>query len=338
MSRPQVVNVDCNFNYDLERRLVTAAGADLVLQRAKTEAEIITACANASVVLFENADTPFTAHVVDSLPACRAIVRYGVGVDSIDVPAATRQGIVVANTADYCTEEVSDHAVALLLASVRRIAFFDRSLHAGAWHGYSPGLAMRRVSQLTVGLLGWGRIAQATARKLAGFQSRLLVCDPFVKALPPGVNATLVDRETLLRESDLISLHLPLNSETRHLINDAALRLMKPTAVLINTSRGGIVDEAALIRALQEKRIGGAALDVFETEPLSPTSPLRSLESVVLTPHFAASSVDAMQHLQRTVAQSVAALVRGHYPPFVINPTVKPRTTLRPWAEFTAPT
>src|SRR5688572_20745937 len=223
MSRPQIVNVDCNFSYELESARIAAAGADFVLRRAKTEDEIIAACADATVIVFENADTPLTARVIAALPKLRAIVRYGVGVDSIDLAAATKHGVIVANSADYCTEEVSDHAVALLLAAARRIAAFDRRLRSGGWVGYNPKQPMRRVSCLTLGLLGWGRIAQAVARKMSGFQMRILVSDPYVKILAPGTPAELVSREQLLRESDLLSLHLPLNEETRHLINASTL-------------------------------------------------------------------------------------------------------------------
>ena len=333
-SRPQVINVDCNFSYDRERKAITAAGADLVLQVARTEDEIIAACGRATMILFENADTPLTSRVIDALPACQAIIRYGVGVDSIDIPAATRRGVIVANSADFCTEEVSDHAAALLLASVKRIAFHDRRIRDGKWHGFVPKPPLRRVGSLTLGLVGWGRIAQATARKMQGFEMRILVADPYVPALPAGSKVELVSLEQLLRESDLISLHSPLNAETKHLIGDQQLALMKPTAFLINTSRGGVVDEVALVRALQNDRLGGAALDVFEIEPLPAHSALRTMEQVTLTPHYAASSQDSMEHLHGTVTDSVEAILEGYWPPFPVNRDVKPRVPLRPWSDL----
>ena len=333
-SRPQVVNVDVNFSYEQETLRVEAAGADFVLRRAKTEDEIIKACGDATMILFENADTPLNARVMAALPKLKAIVRYGVGVDSIDMGEATKRGIVVANSADYCTEEVSDHAVALLMAAARRIARLDRKIRSGGWVGYNPNQPMRRLSRLTLGLLGWGRIAQAVARKMAGFQMRILVSDPYVKSLPAGSGVELVSREQLLREADLLSLHLPLNAETRHLINEETLALMKPSAFLINTSRGGIVDEAALIRALREEKLAGAGLDVFEVEPLPAGSPLRGMEQVILTPHYAASSQDAMTHLHGTVTDSIEALLKGYWPPFPVNRDVVPRVALRPWSDF----
>lgn len=332
--RPQVVNVDCNFVYDVERRQIEAAGGELVLQRAKTEDEIITTCKDATVVLLEFPNTPFTPRVIAALPECRAIIRYGVGIESVDQPEATRRGVVVANTADFCTEEVSDHAAALLLASARRISWFDRKVRSGSWNDFKVTPPLRRMSAMTLGLVGWGRIAQAVARKMQGFGIRILATDPFVKSMPPGSNVELVSMDRLLRESDLVSLHVPLAAETKHLIGEEAMRLMKPTAYLVNTSRGGVVDQAALVRALQENRIGGASLDVFEEEPLPAASPLRNLEQVTMTPHYAASSQDSMAHLHRTVADSIEAVLRGYWPPFPVNTGVVPRSPLRPWSEF----
>jgi len=334
MSRPQVVNVDCNFVYDVERRQIEAAGGELVLRRASTEDEIVAACTDATVVLLEFPHTPLTARVIAALPACRAIVRYGVGIESVDQAEATRRGVVVANTADFCTEEVSDHAAALLLASARKICFFDRKIRSGGWQDFKLSPPLRRMSSMTLGLVGWGRIAQAVARKMQGFGLRILVTDPFVRSMPPGSPVELVGMDRLLRESDLVSLHLPLTPETKHLIGEDALRAMKPTAFLVNTSRGGVVDQPALVRTLEENRLGGAALDVFEEEPLPADSPLRSMDQVVMTPHYAASSLDSMAHLHRTVADSVEAILRGFWPPFPVNAGVQPRDPLRPWSEF----
>lgn len=335
-SRPQVVNVDCNFTYDEEKKRIEAAGGELILRRARTEDEIIAACAEAAVVLLEHADTPLTARVIAALPELRAIIRYGVGIESVDQPEATRRGVVVANAADFCTEEVSDHAAALLLACVRRIAFFDRQLRLGGWQGFKLTPPLRRAKCLTLGLVGWGRIAQALARKMQGFQPRLLATDPFVRALPPGSGVELVSLDQLLKESDLVSIHVPLNPETKHLIGEKELQLMKPTAFLVNTSRGGVIDQVALVRALEEKRIGGAALDVFEEEPLPVSSPLRAMEQVTLTPHYAASSQDSMAHLHGTVCDSVEAVLKGFWPAFPVNVKVQPRFPLRPWSEFRA--
>jgi D-3-phosphoglycerate dehydrogenase len=212
----------------------------------------------------------------------------------------------------------------------------DRFVRRGEWSGFTKSHPLRRVSQLTLGLVGLGRIARATARKMAGFQMRILASDPFVKG-PTDGGTEIVPLETLLRESDLISVHVPLMPETRGMINAAAFKLMKPTAVLVNTSRGPVVDQEALITALREKRIGGAALDVVAEEPLPGSSPLRDFDSVILTPHTGADSVDSMAHVRRTVVESVSAGLAGYWPPFPINPKVTPRAALKPFAEYTQP-
>jgi D-3-phosphoglycerate dehydrogenase len=327
------VNIDCNFDYTYERQRLEAAGIDLVLQKSATEDEIIRACAEADAVVLEGAKTPMTARVINSLRRCRVIAKYAVGVDNIDVAAATAAGIVVANAADYCTEEVSDHAVALLLASARRVMSMDRHVRAGKWSGFVKAHPLRRVSELTLGLVGLGRIARATARKMAGFRLRILAADPYLPpaAVEPGVE--IVSLEQLLRESDLVSVHVPLLPETRGLLNEASFRLMKPTAIVVNTSRGPVIDEAALIRALREKWIGGAALDVVEEEPLALGSPLREFDQVILTPHSAADSSDSLQHVRRTAMASVEAVLLGRWPPFPVNPKVTPRFPLQPWVE-----
>ena len=333
-SRLRAVNIDCNFDYTYERQRLDAIGVDLVEQKCVTEDEIIAVCAEADAVVLEGAKTPMTARVIGALPRCRVIAKYAVGVDNVDIAAATNAGIVVANAADYCTEEVSDHAVALLLAGTRRIVEMDRYVRGGQWSGFSRSQPLRRVSQLTLGLIGLGRIARATVRKMAGFRLRIIATDPYLgsQAVEPGVE--IVTMAQLLRESDLISVHVPLTPETRGLLNQSTFRMMKPNAIVVNTSRGPVIDQEALIQALREKWIGGAALDVVEEEPLPLSSPLREFNQVVLTPHSAADSADSMMHVRRTVVDSVEAVLTGHWPPFPVNPKVSPRSPLRPWSEL----
>jgi D-3-phosphoglycerate dehydrogenase len=330
--RFQAVNIDCNFDYAYERRRLAAAGIELVERKAPTEEAIIAAAAGADAVILEGTTTPMTARVIEALPRCRIIAKYAVGMDNVDVAAATRAGIVVANAADYCTEEVSDHAVALILACARRVVLLDRHVRAGGWGGAPRLVPVRRVSQLTLGLVGLGRIARATVRKMAGFRLRIIAADPY---LPPGATepgVEIVPLEQVLREADLVSVHVPLTPSTRGLLGEASFRAMKPTAFVINTSRGPVIDESALIRALQEKWIAGAALDVVEVEPLPAASPLRGLDQVILTAHTAADSVDSLQHARQTVVDSVIAVLTGSWPPFPVNPKVTPRFDLRPWA------
>ncbi len=330
----RAVNIDCNFDYAFERERLAAVGIALIEQKSGTEDEIIAACTAADAVILEGAKTPLTMRVIGALPRCRVLAKYAVGVDNIDLAAATSQGIVVANAADYCTEEVSDHAVALMLAAARRVVALDRHLRAGGWGGPMRAVPVRRFSRLTVGLIGLGRIARATARKLQGFGCRVLAADPYLPAgVSAGPNVERVSLDRLLAESDLVSVHIPLSAETRGLVGAQMFSVMKSTAVLVNTSRGPVVDQAALIEALQSQRIAGAALDVFETEPLAVESPLRTMEQVILTPHTAADSVDSLQHARETVVDSVAAVLRGYWPPFPVNVRVIPRSALRPWSE-----
>jgi D-3-phosphoglycerate dehydrogenase len=336
-SRPQVVNVDCAFRdnpgYDYERRRIDAAGADLVLARSETEEAIIDACRDASIVLLEYPNTPITARVIARLPRCWALLKYGIGLDNVDIPAATEHGIVVCNTAEFCVEEVSDHALALLLASARQIVPMDRNIRAGGWHDFPRPHALRRLRDLTLGLIGFGRIARAVARKASGWRMRILAADPYVRP-DPELGVEIVDRDRLLRESDLVSVHTPLTAETRGSIGERELRTMKRTAILVNTSRGRVIDEPALVRALQEGWIAGAALDVMFEEPLPASSPLREMDNVLLTPHFAGSSQESIVDLRTQVGDSVEALLGGYWPPYPANPAVVPRTPLKPWTEF----
>jgi D-3-phosphoglycerate dehydrogenase len=333
-----VLNVDCAFRedpgYAYEEQRIERSGAVLRLQPARTEDDILEAAREANIVLLEYGDTPLTARVIGGLPACWALVKYGIGVDNVDVAAATANGIVVANAAEFCVEEVSDHAIALLLAGVRRIVAMDRNIRSGGWFDFPDRNSLRRMRNLTLGLLGFGRIARAVARKLSGFEMRILAHDPYAAPASVPGHVTLVSREVLLREADLLSIHVPLTSETRGLVGEAELRAMKSTAIVVNTGRGPVIDQDALVCALREKRIAAAALDVFTEEPLPANSPLREFTNVTLTPHYGARSEDSIIDLRHTVADSVEALIRGYWPPYPVNPGVSPRIPLRPWKEF----
>jgi D-3-phosphoglycerate dehydrogenase len=330
----KIVNIDVRNDYTYERARLAAAGVELLLRKTRSEAEIVEACADAHIVLVES--SPLPARVIDALGACRLIMVYGVGYDRVDVAAATRHGIVVAHAPAYCTDEVADHAAGLLLASARRIATMDRNVRAGGWYDFPQNGPLRRLGRLTLGLVGFGRIGRAVARRMAGFGLRILATDPYIPAASVGPGIELVPLGRLLAESDLVSLHVPLTDETRAMIGEAELAAMKPTAMLVNTSRGAVVDEEALVGALAAKRIAGAALDVVVQEPLPAASALRQFEHVILTPHFAGSSEDSVAELKVAVADAVEAVVKGHWPPFPVNPGVRPRVPLRPWAELQA--
>ena len=310
---------------DLENAVLERAGLELVPVQCRTEEDVIRLCAEADGLL--NQYAPLTRRVVGSLARCRVIARYGVGVDNVDVPAATDAGIAVCNVPDYGVEEVSDHAIALLLGLARKTHRLDRAVHAGTWD-VSLARPVRRMRGTVLGLVGLGRIGRATARKAAGLGLRVIGSDP--QAEQPGFDpgeASIVPFETLLSEADYVSIHVPLTPETRHLFGEHTFRLMKPDAVLVNTSRGGVVDTDALVRALREGWIAGAALDVLEEEPIPAGHPLLELANCVLTPHAAWYSEDAFVELKTKAAEEAAAVLTGQRPRYCLNPEVLDRAT-----------
>jgi D-3-phosphoglycerate dehydrogenase len=247
---------------------------------------------------------------------CKAVIRYGIGVDAIDVAAASRRRIAVVNVPDYGIDEVATHTVALTLAVVRRLRLHDREVRAGRW---STGVLepMHRLRGRTLGLVGYGRIARMAHEMFAGFGfARVLVHDPKA-ALPSGVTAAEVD--DICREADVISLHAPLTAQTRHLIDARRTTLMRPTAILVNTARGGLVDLDALYRALAHRRLLGAGLDVFETEPPDAGHPLFGLDNVVVTNHIGWYSEDSMRDVQRKAAEEAVRVLRGDPPRHWLN-------------------
>jgi D-3-phosphoglycerate dehydrogenase len=259
------------------------------------------------------------ADVFAHLRRARFVLRPYVGYDDIDVEAATRHGILVGNVPDTFIEEVANHTLALILAANRRLRRMDRFVRDGRWKaGEDPWVAARpvaRLSLLTLGLVGFGNIARLVAERARPFGFRILAVDPYVapeSAAPYGVQ--LVSLEALLRESDLVSVHVLLTRETRHLLDATRLGWMKPTAMLVNTSRGAVVDEAALVDALRAGRLAGAALDVFEAEPLDPRSPLTQLEDVILAPHLASYSVEGVALHRSRVGQLALEAASGGLP------------------------
>jgi len=252
---------------------------------------------------------PVSATAIEASPGLRVVARLGVGLDNIAVEAATARGVLVTNVPDYCVEEVSDHAVAMVLAWTRGLALLDRQVRAGHWR---PGDArLKRLSTLTCGIIGFGRIGQATARKLAVFGCQLLAHTPHPPADTGPVKTC--DLQALLALSDVVILHAPLTEATRHLINRDRLAAMKAGALLVNVSRGGLVDTAAVVEALRAGHLGAAALDVLENEPQVPVD-LISSGNVVLTPHVAFSSDASLVELRRRAAEEVVRVLRGESP------------------------
>jgi D-3-phosphoglycerate dehydrogenase / 2-oxoglutarate reductase len=300
-----------------EQRVLAPLGVALRPAQCKSEEEIIKLTRGADAVL--NCYAKITSRVIENLDRCKIISRYGIGVDNVDVVAATRAGILVTNVPDYCIDEVSDHALALLLALARRIVAADREAKGGAWDVVAHA-EIHRLRGQTLGVVGFGKIAIAVASKAQALGLRVLAHDPYLDVeliARHGVQA--VDLETLLRESDTVSIHVPLSPETRNLIGQGELARMKPTALLINTSRGGIVDEQALAVALKEGWLGGAALDVLNVEPPPPDHPLRQAPNLILTPHLAFYSRESVIELQTKAAEEVARALKGEPPRSPVN-------------------
>jgi D-3-phosphoglycerate dehydrogenase len=260
-----------------------------------------------------------TAEMIGQMKRCRIIARFGIGVDNVDIAAATNASIVVTRVPDYCIDEVSDHTMALLLALARKIPFANSRAHAGRWE--MPAVVpIHRLRGSVLGLVGFGRIPQLVAPKAKTFGLRVISYDPFVSAetmMRTGVEK--VDFSELVKVSDHISIHTPLVPETNHLFNADVFRRMKPTAHLINTARGSVVDEEALAQALDEGRLAGAALDVLSQEPPS-TSPLFGRDNVILTPHMSFYSAESLIDLQSKAAEEVVRVLTGEAPRNPLNP------------------
>ena len=257
----------------------------------------------------------------------KVISNYAVGFDNIDVPAATARNIPVGNTPDVLTDATADFTFALLMAVARRIPEAERYVHEGKWKTWGPMTLLGvDIQGATLGLVGFGRIGKAVARRALGFDMRVIYYSPNEKKTYPDPNTTQVDFETLLKESNFISLHTPLTPETRHLIDAEALSKMKPNAVLINTARGPVVDSEALYQALKEKRIFGAGLDVTDPEPIPMESPLLTLDNIVIVPHIASASKTTRDQMSRIAAQNLIAGLKGERLPNCVNPQVYSRT------------
>jgi len=263
----------------------------------------------------------FTAAVIDQLEGVRVIANVAVGFDNIDVAAATRRKILVTNTPDVLTDTTADFAFALMMAAARRVVEGHRFVHSGKWTKWRIDLLVGQdVHHHTLGIFGMGRIGQAVARRGRGFDMRILYHDAMraSEAVERELNAEFVSAERLLRESDFVSLHVPLLPETRHMMASDQFRIMKPTAILVNTSRGPVVDEAALAAALEEGVIAGAGIDVFENEPRVHPALLK-LENVVLAPHIASASVDTRRKMSMMAAENAVAALEGRRPANLLN-------------------
>ncbi len=310
---------------------LTRMNAELVEANCVTEDEAIAAAKDADAIMMGRAN--ITRRVMEALPKCRIVIFGSVGFDRIDIDAATDNGIVVVNnpSPEWCLEEVSNHAITLLLACAKKLCFLNNATKQGRWaegrqRAQSP---MPSIHGDTLGLVGCGSIGRLTGKKAQCFGLKLLGYDLYVdKATAKEAGITLVSLPELLKESDFVSLHTPLSDETRHLMGEKEFKQMKPTAYLINTSRGPVVDELALIKALQEKQLAGAGLDVFEKEPVAADNPLLGMDNVIATPHNATASNAVFNRSRVNLLQEAGRVFSGKWPKHAVNPTVKPKINL----------
>jgi D-3-phosphoglycerate dehydrogenase len=311
----RVVITDCDHgSIEEEKEEFRQLGAELILAQVQGEKDLIRICKDADGLL--NQYALLTRKVLESLPKCKVISRYGVGVDSVDLKAATDLGIIVANVPDYCMDEVASQTVAMILTLTRKTTFFDRKVKSGEWD-FHLGIPIYRIKGKTLGLVGCGKIGLEVARRISAFGVKVITFDPYLEKAPEGIE--LKDFDTVLKESDFISIHCPLNDSTRHLIGEKEFKKMEKKPLLINTSRGPIVDERALLQALGEGLLSGAGLDVLEKEPPDSQSPLLKMENVVLSPHVGFYSVESISELKRRTAKNVSEVLMGKRPSSVVN-------------------
>jgi len=323
--RPKVVVTDfIEPDLDWEAAEMEKRGVDFVALQIKfrPEDEVIAAVKDADVIVVNMMRV--TARVIDSLTRCKRIIRHGTGYDNIDVAACTAKGIPVAYCPDYCMEEVAEHAIALIFALARQIPqsrqVLDDSVARGQWD-FTPIAKCYRMAGKRLGIIGCGRIGSRVLKKMRHFGfEEVLVCDPYLSmARLRELRIKTFSHRTVFREADYLTIHTPLTDETRHLVNRETLAMMQPTAYLVNTSRGPMVDHEALAEALREKKIAGAAIDVYDTEPPEKTYPLLGLENAILTPHLAWYSEDAGWKIREDVVEDIDRALAGKPPRWCVN-------------------
>lgn len=311
-----VIVADCDHKtIDIEREVLKDVCTNIPLLACRTEDEVIAQCADAEGLIIMYA--PLTRRVISHLTRCRIIARYGVGVDTIDLRAAADHGIIVSNVPDYGTNEVADHALGMMLALTRKVLQANASVKSGAWD-FRLMQPVYRHQEQTLGIIGIGRIGSAMARRGHGMGMKVIACDPYVPREQVPDYVTLVGLDDLMRRSDVVSVHCPLTDETRLMLDAKVLGLMKPTAYLVNTARGSIVDETVLDRMLTEKKIGGAAMDVLAVEPPR-SNPLFRHDNFIVSPHMAWHSESSVKDLKRKAAEEVRRVLRGEAPLYQVN-------------------
>jgi D-3-phosphoglycerate dehydrogenase / 2-oxoglutarate reductase len=314
-------------NLDREKQILDTANASLVVAPTGNDDELVALATDVDGIL--TCWKPVTEKVIRNAPRCQAISRYGVGLDNIDVAFSTRMGIVVTNVPSYCVEEVSDHAMAMLLALARKVAFYDRAIKGGTYD-LRAGTPLYRIKGKTLGIVGFGSIGRILCRKAKGFGLQVIAYDrELAKSNNKDGEVESVTFPDLLRRSDYISIHMPLTTETRHLFNLEAFRQMKRSAFLVNTARGDIVNPQDLLEALNNQLIAAAALDVLSKEPPDPADPLILHSRTIVTPHVAFNSEESLEELRDSAAAQVADVLLGRLPTHVVNKEVLRQPNLR---------
>lgn len=311
-------------NLDWEAEQCRQAGVEFAAYQLKfkPESEVLAKVADAQVIVVNM--VKFDASLISQLTKCELLIRHGIGYDNVDVEACTRQGILFAYQPDYCKEDVAEHAIALIFACARKVVASRRTLDASSAKGqwdFAGLFPIRRMDGKTLGIVGLGRIGSRVHRKLRTFGLKIIANDPYLtdeqRARFPDVR--FVDKRTLFSAADYVTIHTPLTPETRHLVNAETLAWMKPTAYLVNTARGPMVDSEALAQACRERRIAGAAVDVFDVEPPPPSHPLFGLENVILTPHIAWASEESGWEIRRSIMSDALGHARGRLARCVVN-------------------
>lgn len=328
MSQFKVLVTDYEYEtFAPEKEVLDKLGLELTFAQCRTEDDVIEAAKDADALI--NQYAPLSRRVIESLEKCKVISRYGVGFNTIDIEAATEKGIIVGNVTDYCLDEVSDHAMALLLSCARKVTLMNNEVKKGNWN-FNVAVPIYRLRGRTLGLVGFGNIPQAVSKKAQAFGLNVIAFDPYVpEEVARQANVELVTLDELCERSHFISVHAPLNKHTQGMISHDQFNKMKKEAFIINTARGPVIDEGALIAALQGGKIAGAGLDVVEVEPIETTNPLLKMDNVILNPHSAFYSVEAEIELKRKTAGNVADVLSGYYPTYLVNKDVKDKVSLK---------
>lgn len=319
ITKPKVAITDWTFDdLKIEREFLESNQVAVCGKQCTSESDLISLVSDADAVITQFAK--INAQVIGAMKKAKVIIRYGIGVDNVDLKAAQSREIPVCNIPDYCIDEVADHTLAFILATTRQVISNTLHTHAGKWGLPVPLTAMRTLKELTVGVVGFGRIGREVAKRLLAFKCRVLVFDPAVSGAEINAAGTFaVSLDELLGQSDVITLHCPSSPQTRHMFNKDTFSKIKPGAVFVNVGRGDLADSTALVEALRTGRLGAAALDVFDPEPIPTENSILKMPNVILAAHIASASISAVKRLRETAARLALLAIKGEPPPNVVN-------------------